>query len=95
MVLTDHSFPLRSTLTKAELPEAMEDMISKDTTFIVKYGGCVERRNGGEVIATCSVYQAMVIQTIAAVGGNISNVTEVLENFPKCKFLGLGTWHTI
>ena len=47
MVLTDHSFPLRSTLTKAEVPEAMEDMISQDTTFIVKYWSCAERRNGG------------------------------------------------
>lgn len=38
---------IESTLTKAEVPEAMEDMISQDTTFIVKYWSCAERRNGG------------------------------------------------
>ena len=94
MVLTDPTFPLRSTLYKADLPKAMRGMIKKDTTYIAKFRGCVERYQGGEASATCAQYHSLVGQAIAAVGGNKSDI-KAFQKFPKCKFLNQGTLRII
>ena len=79
---------------KADLPKAIRGIISKDTTYIAKFRGCVERYQGGEASATCAVYHSLVGQAIAAVGGNKSDI-KAFQKFPKCKFLNQGTLHII